>query len=151
MSNVEIPAMLAAGGLVLCGGHGLLIRKHGLWDIPKGKTKRRETAEACAVREIAEETGLDCGRLSVRAPLCRTSYISYYSGRPYRKTVTWFLLDYDGDLADPLMPDLSEDIDMCEWVPTAALPDALRTARAYLDAVRPAVVAWVNGAAALGG
>ena len=111
MSNGEIPQMAAAGGLVLCGGHVLLIRKHGLWDIPKGK-KKKESAEYCAVREISEETGLDPDLLRIRGPLCRSSYISYYSGKPFNKSVEWFLLDYEGKLSDPLIPDLSEDIDL---------------------------------------
>ena len=43
---------------MLCGGYALLIRKHGQWDIPKGKRKKKERAEKCARREVAEETGL---------------------------------------------------------------------------------------------
>ncbi len=132
---------------MLCGGHALLIRKRGLWDIPKGKLKKREAPELCAVREIAEETGLDATLLEIREPLCRTSYISYYSGRPFNKTVDWFLLDYAGSLTDELQPDLSEGIDLCEWVAFADLPYTLRTARAYLDAVKPAMLNALCGAA----
>ena len=106
MNNSEIPQMAAAGGLVLRGGHALLIRKHGLWDIPKGKIKKKEPPQRCARREIAEETGLKRKRLRIREHFCRTSYISYYSGKPFNKTVDWFLLDYgDGSLTDPLEPD----------------------------------------------
>ena len=136
MNSSDIPQMAAAGGLVLCGGHVLLIRKHGLWDIPKGKVKNKEKPERCARREIAEETGLKRKRLRIRQPLCRTSYISYYSGKPFNKTVDWFLLDYDGSLTDPLEPDLSEDIDLCAWVPIEDLLDTMQTARPYLRAVR---------------
>ena len=138
MNNGEIPQMAAAGGLVLCGGHALLIRKHGLWDIPKGKRKK-ESAEVCAVREISEETGLAPELLRIRGPLCRSSYISYYSGKPFNKTVEWFLLDYDGKLNDPLIPDLSEDIDLCWWVPVNDLPEVLKTARPYLRSVRRSI------------
>ena len=112
----RLPQMAAAGGLALAEGHGLLIRKHGLWDLPKGKRRGREAPERCAIREIAEETGLDPGRFAIRAPLCRSSYISYYSFGPVNKTVDWFLLDYGGKLTDPLAPELSEDIDLCRWV-----------------------------------
>ena len=131
--------MAAAGGIVLCGGYALLIRKHGQWDIPKGKTKKGEPPERCAVREIAEETGLDKALLSVRRPLCRSSYISYYSGKPFNKTVDWFLLDYAGSLADPLTPDISENIDLCAWIAAADLLPTMRTAREYLAAVKPAI------------
>ena len=136
-----MPQMAAAGGIVLCGGYALLIRKHGQWDIPKGKTKKKEPSEICAVREIAEETGLDKSLLSVRRPLCRSSYISYYSGKPFNKTVDWFLLDYAGSLADPLTPDISENIDLCAWIAAADLLPTMQTAREYLDAVKPALAA----------
>ncbi len=139
MNNGDIPQLRAAGGLVLCGGHSLLIRKHGLWDIPKGKMKRKEPSELCAVREIAEETGLDPALLVVREPLCQTAYISYYSGQPFNKTVDWFLLDYLGELTDPLSPDLSEDIDLCRWVATHDVSETLRVGRQYLQPVRGAL------------
>ena len=126
------------GDLLSGGGHVLLIRKHGLWDIPKGK-KKKESAELCAVREISEETGLAPDLLRIRGPLCRSSYISYYSGKPFNKTVEWFLLDYRGKLSDPLIPDLSEDIDLCRWVPVGDLLVVLETARPYLRSVRRSI------------
>ena len=144
MCSADMPQMAAAGGIVLCGGYALLIRKHGQWDIPKGKTKKGEPPERCALREIAEETGLDKALLSVRRPLCRSSYISYYSGKPFNKTVDWFLLDYAGSIADPLTPDISENIDLCAWIAAADLLPTMRTAREYLDAVKPALAAVVG-------
>ena len=139
MNSDDIPRMSAAGGFVLCGGRALLIRKHGLWDVPKGKRKKNEDPKLCAIREIAEETGLDPARLSVRRLLFRTGYISHYSGKPFHKTVDWFLLDYDGALSDPLSPDLSEDIDLCRWVAVDDLLETLATARPYLQSVRARV------------
>ena len=134
-----LPQMDAAGGLVLCDGYALLIRKHGQWDIPKGKRKKREAPEKCALREVAEETGLDINLLSIRRPLCRSSYITYYSSKPVNKTVDWFLIDYDGSLDDALTPDLSENIDMCRWVAVDSLLDTMQSARSYLRMVTPAI------------
>ena len=131
--------MRAAGGLVLSGGHALLIRKHHLWDLPKGKMYGDERPESCAVREISEETGLPPRLLSVRAPLCRSSYLSYYSYGPVNKTVDWFLLDYSGSLTDPLTPELSEDIDLCRWVAFDRLLETARASRAYLKPVWRAI------------
>ena len=144
MCSADMPQMAAAGGIALCGGYALLIRKHGQWDIPKGKTKKGEPPERCAVREIAEETGLDKALLTVRRPLCRSSYISYYSGKPFNKTVDWFLLDYAGSIADPLTPDISENIDLCAWIAAADLLPTMRTAREYLEAVKPSLAAAVG-------
>lgn len=132
MSNDELPRMAAAGGLVLCGGNALLIRKHGQWDIPKGKRKKKEHSEKCALREVAEETGLDKDMLSIRRRFCRSSYITYYASKPVNKTVDWFLMDYSGALNDRLTPDLSENIDLCIWVPFAELAGRMQQARAYL-------------------
>ncbi len=139
MNRDELPLMRAAGGLVLSGGHGLLIRKHHLWDLPKGKLTSEEKPEHCAVREISEETGLSLELLSIRAPLCRSNYISYYSYGPVNKIVDWFLLNYDGDIADALTPQLEEDIDLCRWVAADDLLEAAQGARTYLRPVWRAV------------
>lgn len=131
--------MRAAGGLVLSGGHALLIRKHHLWDLPKGKLDGDERPEKCAVREISEETGLRAGLLSIRSPLCRSTYLSYYSYGPVNKTVDWFLLDYMGQISDPLIPELSEDIDLCRWVEVSDLMGASGGSRSYLRPVWRAI------------
>ena len=141
MNRDELPQMFAAGGLVLCGGHALVIRKHCLLDLPKGKLDfLDEPYEICAIREISEETGLPSSSLSIRSPLCRSDYISYYrSIGPVNKTVQWFLLDYAGDVSDPLQPDLTEGIDQAHWLPMDTLLDKLRASRPYLRPVRQAI------------
>ena len=149
MNRDELPKMYAAGGLVLCGGHALVIRKHRLLDLPKGKLDfLDEPYEICALREISEETGLPSSSLAIRSPLCRTSYISYYRIGPVNKTVQWFLLDYDGDLSDPLQPDLTEGIDQAQWLPMGDLLERLRAARPYLRPVRQAIERELYSAAA---
>ena len=140
MNRDDLPKMYAAGGLVLCGGHALVIRKHRLLDLPKGKLDYLdEPYEQCALREISEETGLSPSSISIRAPLCKTDYISYYRIGPVNKTVQWFLLDYAGDLSDPLKPDLTEGIDQVQWVAVGDLPEKMRAARPYLRPVRQAI------------
>ena len=149
MNRDELPKMYAAGGLVLCGSHGLVIRKHRLVDLPKGKLDYLgEPWEICALREISEETGLSPSVLSVRSPLCRSSYISYYRIGPVNKTVQWFLLDYHGELSDPLQPDLTEGIDQVQWIPMGDLLERMRAARPYLRPVRQAIERELYSAAA---
>jgi 8-oxo-dGTP diphosphatase len=60
-------SVLAAGGVITrIGPSGepelLLVHrpKYDDWTLPKGKAKPGESAEACAVREVEEETGLVC-------------------------------------------------------------------------------------------
>ena len=49
----------AGGGLVNnAEGKFLLIRRSGLWDLPKGHQEPGEPIEVTAVREVEEETGL---------------------------------------------------------------------------------------------
>lgn len=52
----------AAGGVVRRRGDVLLVHrpKYGDWTFPKGKAKRGETDEECALREVEEETRLRC-------------------------------------------------------------------------------------------
>ena len=148
MNRDELPLMRAAGGLVLSGGHALLIRKHHLWDLPKGKLDGDEQPECCALREISEETGLSTGLLSIRAQLCRSSYISHYAYGPVNKMVDWFLLDYAGGISDPLVPELSEDIDLCRWVAVGDLMKTARGSRSYLGPVWRAIKMALYPAAA---
>ena len=52
----------AAGGVVVRDGRVLLVHrpKYDDWTFPKGKAEEGESDEECAVREVAEETGLRC-------------------------------------------------------------------------------------------
>jgi 8-oxo-dGTP diphosphatase len=61
------PEVRAAGGAVLRsdparGTEILLVHRpgHRDWTLPKGKAEPDESDEDCALREVAEETGLDC-------------------------------------------------------------------------------------------
>ena len=48
----------ACGGVVRNDKNDvLLIKRMGLWDLPKGKLEKGESYEECAKREVVEETG----------------------------------------------------------------------------------------------
>ena len=62
------------------------------------------------------------------------------------KTVDWFVMDYAGSVEDRLTPDISENIDLCVWVPLDELLERMREARRYLrgdvtDAIEGALLA----------
>ena len=51
--------LIAAGGVVVNPNNEILwIFRRGFWDLPKGKLDPNETIEACAIREVMEETGI---------------------------------------------------------------------------------------------
>ena len=79
----------AAGGLVMRDGRLLLVHrpKYDDWTFPKGKAEPGESDEACAVREVEEETGLRC---ELGAELPPTHYTDS-RGRP--KRVRWWRME----------------------------------------------------------
>ena len=87
----------AAGGVVVretgAGRRLLLVHrsKYDDWTFPKGKAEDGETDEACALREVQEETTLRC-RLA--RPLPSTRYVDA-KGRP--KVVRWWVMEPIGD------------------------------------------------------
>ncbi len=132
----------SAGGLVIDGIDGpkdsqfaALIgrvdrRGRMLWSLPKGHIEKGETAEQTAIREVAEETGIQGG---VLAALGSIDYWFVTEGRRVHKTVHHYLMRFlGGELSD-------EDVEVTEvaWVPLAELPSRL----AYADERRLAAVA----------
>ncbi len=103
----------AAGGLVLNQkGELLLMYRRGIWDMPKGKLDEGETIEACALREVAEETGLH--QLALIRKL-KTTYHTYtYKGKNALKPSHWFLMEYQG--SEVPIPQTEEDITEIRWV-----------------------------------
>jgi 8-oxo-dGTP pyrophosphatase MutT (NUDIX family) len=84
----------AAGGVVRrpAGDHVEVLvvhrPRHRDWTLPKGKALEGETDEECALREVAEETGLSCeierevGVTSYRDAEGRTKTVRYFAMRP---------------------------------------------------------------------
>ena len=51
---------ITAGGGIVESEHGfLLIKRKGMWDLPKGKQDKGEEIEQTAIREIEEECGIN--------------------------------------------------------------------------------------------
>lgn len=109
----EFTPVEAAGGVVVnARGEWLMICRNGRWDLPKGHVECGECIEACAAREIAEETGVEA---EVVRPLCDTLH-AYYFTRTARwelKRTHWFLLRVGS--CDSLRPQREEGIERVAW------------------------------------
>jgi 8-oxo-dGTP pyrophosphatase MutT (NUDIX family) len=120
----------AAGGLVINeAGELLFIFRRGKWDLPKGKLDDGETLEACAVREIQEETGLQ--QVELKNHLVTTWHTYDESGHHILKETAWYLLSAPKKQA--LTPQTIEQITQIEWAAPNELPK-------YVSNTFPAIV-----------
>lgn len=97
---------------------------YGDWTFPKGKCEAGETDEACALREVAEETGLAC---ELEDELPSTSYVDS-RGRPKRVRY-WRLRVAGGELS------FDHEVDGGSWV-TPAEAGSLLTYERDLEVLR---------------
>ncbi|HNV77502.1 MAG: NUDIX hydrolase [Gemmatimonadetes bacterium] len=106
---------ISAGGVVvrLHGGRPLflLIRdSYRNWGFPKGHLEPGETADAAAIREVAEETGL--GDLRLRAEIETIDWYFRFRGRLIHKVCHFYLMESDSAVTSPQR---DEGITACRW------------------------------------
>ena len=112
----------AAGGVVLRGDGDdvevLVVHRvrHQDWSLPKGKLDPGEEAQAAAVREVEEETGVRC------APGPELPD-SIYPIPGDLKHVRWFLMNAVS--GDPKHREPDREVDDVRWVPVHEAPDLL--------------------------
>lgn len=112
--KAQLNNIIASGGLVHTDQNEvLLIFRKGKWDLPKGKLDEGESLEACALREIEEETGVK--NLTIEQPLQVTYHTYREKGQHILKESHWYLLR--AAEKSTLKPQTEEDIDQCIWVP----------------------------------
>lgn len=115
----------AAGGYVLNSfGQSLIIIRNGLYDLPKGKIEPGEAAEAAAVREVNEETGVSP---KIERKLVDT-YHFYRWGDEKEVTLKkthWYLMTLQGSSA-ATKPQTEEGITSCLWMDDAMIDDVLK-------------------------
>ncbi|WP_330233743.1 NUDIX hydrolase [Nocardia sp. NBC_00508] len=132
----------SAGGLVVDGLDGPREKRSAaligrtdrrgrlLWSLPKGHIEEGETAEQTAIREVAEETGING---VVVAELGSIDYWFVTDGRRVHKTVHHYLLrSVGGELSDA-----DVEVTQVAWVPLSELDSRL----AYADERRLAEMA----------
>jgi 8-oxo-dGTP pyrophosphatase MutT (NUDIX family) len=114
----------AAGGVPARSGEGglevLLVHRpaYGDWTFPKGKCEPGESDEACALREVEEETGLRC---ALEDELPATAYVD---ARGRDKVVRYWRLRVIGG-----EPTFDHEVDEARWVTPAEAEPLLSYAR----------------------
>lgn len=113
---MQLKIIQAGGGLVLNEQNELLfIFRRGTWDLPKGKVDPGETIEACAMREVEEETGVGNLRLIDFLGVTNHQYFDPYLKEDVIKESHWYIMSVKG--VPNLVPQTEEDITDIKWVP----------------------------------
>ena len=113
----------AGGGLVTNSkGEFLLIRRSGLWDLPKGHQDPGESLQETALREVEEETGLH--NLELGSFIRVTDHTYLRNGQWYLKHTWWYNM-YCAQECD-LAPQVEEDITEIRWVSKSDLTTFLQ-------------------------
>jgi 8-oxo-dGTP pyrophosphatase MutT (NUDIX family) len=114
------PEVLAAGGVVHRSGPSgpevLVVHRprYDDWTLPKGKLDPGETLSGCALREVAEETGLRC-RLGEH--LADVRYVDHL-GRS--KLVRYWAMTVESDDHEP-----DGEVDEVRWLPPSEARNVL--------------------------
>lgn len=91
------------------------------WCLPKGHIEAGETPEDAAIREVAEETGIDA---DIIQPIGVIDYWFTGDDRRVHKVVHHYLLEFKGgDITTENDPD--HEAEVAEWIPVSDLRQRL--------------------------
>jgi len=113
---------VSAGGVVFRRSDGgeprfLLIRdSYRNWGLPKGHLEVGEELAGAALREVAEETGLE--DLVLHGPIQDIDWYFRFRRRLIHKTCAFFLME---SAAGEASPQRDEGITACRWLPFDAV------------------------------
>ncbi|WP_417866004.1 NUDIX hydrolase [Xanthomarina gelatinilytica] len=125
----KLPNVVAGGGKAFNEkGDILFIYRNDKWDLPKGKTEKKESIEKTALREVEEETGVK--NLEIVKPLETTYHIFKRNGRNRIKITYWFEMktSYSGKLE----PEETEGITKVAWLNKEEAKKALENSYANI-------------------
>ncbi|WP_411768596.1 NUDIX hydrolase [Winogradskyella sp. A3E31] len=126
----KLPNVIAGGGKVYNEkGEILFIYRNDKWDLPKGKTEKKESIEETSIREVEEETGVK--GLQIIKPLPTTYHIFKRNGRHKIKVTYWFEMSttYEGTLN----PEEDEGITKVEWLDEKKIEKAMENSYANIQ------------------
>ena len=94
----------------------------GVWALPKGLVGSGESPEATALREVAEETGVEATSLG---KLGDVRYVYTRAGMRIFKVVSFYLLRYRRGRLGDLPPALAFEVAEARWLPLDEAPGLL--------------------------
>lgn len=116
----------ASGGVVIRNNKLLFIFRNEKWDLPKGKIDFGESAQEAALREVAEECGIEGHHIIKALPSSFHIYQSPYHdtfGQWILKETHWFEMFYQGN--ENGFPQTSENISAIKWFAKNELEEVL--------------------------
>lgn len=103
----------AAGGVISNPEKEVLLMfRRGKWDLPKGKLDDGETLEACALREVQEETGLH--NVHLDGKITETFHYYPWKNKKVLKHSHWYRMQFTG--TELTIPQIEEDILDIQWI-----------------------------------
>ena len=122
----------AAGGIVRNDeGKILMIFRRGVWDFPKGKVESGEGDKEAAVREVLEETGVEC-RITNPVPFSVFHTYDTYGPKMLKETL-WYDMEA---VAGEVKPQTEEQIEQVSWVEPSVVRKNLENSYAALKEIR---------------
>jgi 8-oxo-dGTP pyrophosphatase MutT (NUDIX family) len=97
-------------------------KEPGLWALPKGQIGGGERPEETALREVAEETGVE-GELVGK--LGDVRYVYTWRSERIFKVVSFYLLRYSRGRLGDLPPTTAHEVDEVRWLPLEEGPHRL--------------------------
>jgi 8-oxo-dGTP pyrophosphatase MutT (NUDIX family) len=144
-----VPNEISAGGVLVRRMQGrwwlAAIRPRGkpegVWALPKGLVDRGERADATALREVFEETGVP-GRLDRK--LGDVRYVYTRGGQRIFKVVSFYLVRAGRGRIGTLPPGMELEVAEARWLPLEDAPRLLAY-RGEKDMARAALEALAEG------
>ena len=94
----------------------------GVWALPKGLIGEGEKPEQTAVREVAEETGIDARSLG---KLGDVRYVYTWAGERIFKVVSFYLLRYSSGRLGDIPAEHAHEVEEARWLPLEEAPSLL--------------------------